>query len=162
MRWFAAGAIVLAALSWDLSKRQTQPHPFAATSITRGDQLTDAVIEWREIPVGTFTIPDLTGTSASVDIAGGDPITESIISRVAPLPEGWWSIPIDLPVGTPPGAVVRVVMPDGQGVAGIVTQSAVSDSFGTVGPGVVGFPAVAVDAVARLAVLGDLVVLVEP
>lgn len=162
LRWFAAVAIVLAALAWDVSKRQTQPHPFAAVRIARGDQLTDAAIEWRNVAAGTFTIPDLTGTSASVDIASGDPITASVLSHATSLPDGWWSVPVDLPIGTPPGASVRVVLPDGQGVTGVVTQPAVRDSFGSVERGAVGFPAAVADAIARLGALGDLVILVEP
>jgi len=161
LRWFAAGAIVLAAIAWDLSKRQTQPYPFASGTITSGDPFTDDVVEWRDVPVGIFTVPDLAGTSARVDLAPGTPITESVVSRLAPLPTGWWSIPVDLPVGTAPGLAVRVVMPDGRGIAGVVIRPAIRDTFGSVEPGVVGFPPEAADAVARLAARGELVVLVE-
>lgn len=124
--------------------------------------MSEAAIEWRDVPLGIFAVPELSGTSASVDITRGDPITESVVSEGAPLPEGWWSVPIDLPVGTPPGTPVRVVLPDGTGVGGIVTQAAVSDAFGSVESGVVGFPETVAGIVAQLAAIGDLVVLVEP
>jgi hypothetical protein len=161
LRWFAAGAIVLAAVSWDLSKRQTEPYPFASATIASGEPLTDDTVEWRAVPVGVFAVPDLAGTSARVDIDAGTPITESVLSRIAPLPVGWWSVPVDIPVGTAPGLAVRVVLPDGRGIAGVVIQPAVRDAFGSLEPGVVGFPPEVADDVARLAAGGELVVLVE-
>ena len=161
LRWFAAGAIILAAASWDLSKRQTDPYPFASEAIARGERITVDSVEWRDVPSGLFTVPDLAGTSAMVDIVRGTPITESVVSRASPLPPGWWSIPIDLPVGTAPGLAVRVVTLDGRGITGVVVQPAVRDSFGSVEPGVVGFPPEFADVVARLSANGDLVVLVE-
>ncbi|VAV91468.1 hypothetical protein MNBD_ACTINO01-1548 [hydrothermal vent metagenome] len=161
LRWFAAGAILLAALSWDLSKRQTEPYPFAAQTITRGEPLGDDNIEWREVRVGVFPVVDLTDASARVDIIGGTPICASVISRAVPLPSGWWSIPIDLPAGTPEGAAVRVLAPDGQAIIGIVVRPATRDTFGSVEAGTVGFPPASADTVARMLARGDLVVLVE-
>ncbi len=161
LRWFAAGAILLAALAWDLSKRQTEPYPFASQTITRGEALSDDNVEWRDVRVGVFPSIDLTDASARVDIIGGTPISTSVISRVAPLPEGWWSIQIDLPVGTPEGSAVRVLAPDGQAIIGLVVRPPTRDTFGSVEAGTVGFPPTNADTVARMLASGDLVVLVE-
>ncbi|MCL1597869.1 MAG: SAF domain-containing protein [Actinomycetia bacterium] len=161
LRWFAAGAILVAALSWDLSKRQTEPYPFASQTITRGEHLNDGNVEWRDMPAGLFPILDLADASARVDIVDGTPIFEAVVSRSAPLPSGWWSIPIDLPVGTPEGSAVRVLAPDGQAITGIIVRPAMRDTFGSVEAGAVAFPPQHADTVARMVAGGGLVVLVE-
>ena len=162
LRWIAAGSIVLAALAWDLSKRQSEPFPFAASIIASGTPITDDLIEWRDLPEGAIAAPILSGVSAVADIDAGDPITRSVLSHTLPLPDGWWSIPIDIPDGIPVGAAIRVVLPDGSAATGVVTQPASNDGFGVPSPGTVGFPQTVADTVARLAATGSLVILVEP
>lgn len=161
LRWFAAGAIILAAVSWDLSKRQTEPHPFASQAIMRGEPLSDDNVEWRDVPIGVFAVVDLSDVSARVDIDPGTPISEAVVSRAAPLPSGWWSVPIDLPVGTPEGVAVRVLAPDGKAITGIVVRPPIRDSFGSVEAGTVGFAPSDADTVAQMLTIGGLVVLVE-
>lgn len=162
LRWFAAGAIVLGALAWDLSKRQSESFPFAATSIAAGTVITEELIEWTPVPQGSIPEPRLEGASATTDIDAGDPLTGSVLSHTTPLPEGWWSIPIDIPNGIPIGAAIRVVLPDGSAATGVVTQPASNDGFGVPSPGTVGFPQAIADIVAQLASTGSLVILVEP
>lgn len=162
LRWIAAGAIVLAALVWDLSKRQSESFPFAATAILAGTAITEDLIEWRPLPEGSVPVPLLSGVSATADIDAGDPLIRSVLSQTAQLPEGWWSIPIDIPYGIPVGAAIRVVLPDGSAATGVVTQPASSDGFGVPSPGTVGFPAAVADTVAQLVSVGDVVILVEP
>jgi len=149
LRWFAAGAVVLAALAWDVSERQSEPFPFASTAISAGTAITEDLIEWRQLP------------EATADINAGDPITRSVLSRTEPLPDGWWSIPIEIPNGVPVGATIRVVFPDGRAATGVVTQPASSDGFGVPSPGTVGFPQEVADIVAQLAATDSLVILVE-
>ncbi len=161
LRWFAAGAIVVAALAWDLSGRATVPHPYAARDIAVGDVLTDDVIEWRSVPADAFDVPDLTGAAARVAIPAGTPIVEAVVARGEMLPAGWWTVPLDVPTGTTPGTAVRVVAPDGSAVTGMVVRPAVRDGFGVTEPATVGFPPQVADLVARLAATVDLVVLVE-
>ena len=84
-----------------------------------------------------------------------------MLSRTAPLPDGWWSIPIGIPNGVPIGATIRVVFPDGRAATGVVTHPASSDGFGVPSPGTVGFPEEVADMVAQLASTGSLVILVE-
>ena len=162
LRWIAAGAIVLAALVWDLSKRQSESFPFAATAILAGTAITEDLIEWRPLPEGSVPVPLLSGVSATADIDAGDPLTRSVLSQTSQLPEGWWSIPIDIPYGIPVGAAIRVVLPDGSAATGVVTQPASNDGFGVPSPGTVGFPAAVADTVAQLVSVGDVVILVEP
>lgn len=162
LRWFAAGTIVLAALAWDLSKRQSESFPFAATTISAGAAITDDLIDWKPVPAGSIPVPVLAGASATADIDAGDPLTRSVLSRTQQLPQGWWSIPVEIPSGIPVGAAIRVILPDGSAAAGIVTQPSSNDGFGVPSPGTVGFPESVADAVARLASTGSLVILVEP
>jgi hypothetical protein len=161
LRWFAAGAIVLAALAWDVSERQSESFPFASTTISAGTAITEDLIEWRQVPEGAIPEPYLLGASATADINAGDPITRSVLSRTEPLPDGWWSIPIEIPNGVPIGATIRVVFPDGRAATGVVTQPASSDGFGVPSPGAVGFPQEVADIVAQLAATDSLVILVE-
>jgi hypothetical protein len=149
-------------LGWDLSKRQSEPFPFAASAIASGTPISDDLIEWRTLPEGSIPVPLLAGVSAVADIDAGDPLIRSVLSHTLPLPDGWWSIPIDIPSGIPVGAAIRVVLPDGTAATGVVTQPATSDGFGVPSPGTVGFPQTVADTVARLAATGSLVILVEP
>ena len=162
LRWFAAAAIIVAALAWDLSGRQSEPFPFAATPIPAGTQITDDLIEWKPLPEGSLPAPPLAGVTATAAIDAGDPLTRSVLSQTPKLPDGWWSIPIDIPNGLPVGAAIRVVLPDGSAASGIVTHPASSDGFGVPTPGSVGFPESIADTVARVASAGDVVILVEP
>ena len=162
LRWFAAVAIILAALAWDLSKRQSESFPFAAAPIPAGTAITDDLIEWRLVAEGSIPAPVLSGVTATGDIDAGDPLTRSVLSQTPQLPDGWWSIPIDIPNGTPVGATIRVILPDGSAATGVVTQPASSDGFGVPSPGSVGFPQSIADTVARIASTGQLVLLVEP
>ena len=161
LRWFAAGAIVLAALAWDVSERKSESFPFASTEISAGTAITEDLIEWRQVPEGAIPGPYLLGASATTDINAGDPITRSVLSRTEPLPDGWWSIPIEIPNGVPIGAIIRVVFPDGRAATGVVTSPASSDGFGVPSPGTVGFPQDVADIVAQLAATDSLVILVE-
>jgi len=162
LRWLAAGAIVVAALAWDVAKSQSEPFPFASVAIGSGTAITADLITWKPVPDGAIPVPLLAGATATANIDAGDPLTRSVIAQGSPLPEGWWSVPIDIPAGIPVGASIRVVLPDGEAATGVVTEPASSDGYGVPSPGTVGFPQQVADTVARLAATGNLVVLVEP
>lgn len=162
LRWFAALSLVVAALVWDVSGRSTEPFPFAATDLARGEAITEANIEWRPVPVGELAMPDLQGVSASTEIRAGDPIVVSLVTAIPPLPPNWWTVGIPLPFGVPTGAEVRLVFFDGSATSGIVIQPATEDSLGLVSDGLVAVPGEVADSVALAAANGDLVVLIEP
>lgn len=154
--------MILAALIWDLSGGTTEQYPFAATDLARGSSISEDTVEWKQVPTGIFAIPDLSQATASIDIARGDPITQSALSPPSSIPAGWWSVAIDLPEGVNRGATVRVVLPDGSGVSGVVVQQATDDTFGSLGSAAVAFPGGVAEIVAGLAALNDLIVLIEP
>ncbi len=162
LRWLAAGSIILAALAWDVAKNQSEPFPFAAVAISAGTVISDDLVDWKSVPEGSIPFPVLDGTTATADIDAGDPLTRSVVAQSPPLPTEWWSVPIEIPTGTPVGAGIRVVLPNGDAAMGIVTEPASSDGYGVPSPGTVGFPPQVADIVARLAATGNLVVLVEP
>lgn len=162
LRWLAAAALVVAAIGWDLSARATAPFPFAAEPIPPGTAITEDLVEWRDLPVGTFPLPELASALwAAHRIDAGDPIVPSLTTGSAAIPEGWWAVPMRIPPGLARGAAVRLLLPTGSTVPGVVAVPASDDVFS----GPTGAVAVAegdLRTVATAAV-GDLVtVLVEP
>ena len=60
VRWVIAVLIVVAALLWELSEQVTEPFPFAARSIARGEPIASEAIEWRKLPRGSLPRIDVT------------------------------------------------------------------------------------------------------
>lgn len=162
LRWAGAVALVLAALAWDVSARATEPFPFAARTIQRGEVIDDTAIEWKHAPVGLLRMPDLGGATAAVTIDKGEPISSSALRFTAPVPEGWWTVALDLPPAVLPGTRVRIVLGGGEGVSGVVVEASREDSFGLRSAGLVAVPAQASDAVGFAAGAGQIVILFEP
>ncbi|GMQ93591.1 MAG: hypothetical protein BMS9Abin12_1070 [Acidimicrobiia bacterium] len=158
----AAASLVVAAFAWDASERATEPFPFAAVDLIRGQAITSEQIVWRAIPTGSLMMPNLTSVSALISINAGDPIVPSLVSSAPPLPPESWAVPISLPLGTGPGMLVKLVFVDGSATTGIVIQPASEDSFGLVSDGLVAVQGAIADSVALAASNGDLVVLIEP
>lgn len=162
LKWAAVTILVIVAFAWDASERATEPFPFAARTIARGQVLEPDDIEWRDVPSGTLSLPGLTEVSAAVAIVAGDPIVPSLLAPKSSLPRGWWAVPMALPLGTTQGMRVRLVFVDGTSVEGTVVQPAEEDSLGLASDGLVAVDGVSADAVALAAANGDLVVLFEP
>jgi len=162
LRWMAAVSLVVAAFAWDASERATEPFPFAAVDLIRGQAITSEQIVWRAVPTGSLMMPSLTGVSPLVPINAGDPIVPSLVSSTPPLPPGSWAVPVSLPLGTGPGMLVKLVFVDGTAATGIVIRPATEDSLGLVSDGLVAVQGEMADSVALAASNGDLVVLIEP
>lgn len=162
LRWALAALIVIAAILWELSDRATEPVPFASVPITRGEAITQDHIEWRDIRIGTFEPADLAHATALADIRQGDPLTSSVAGTGPPIPEGWWSVPADLPPGVPAGSAVRLTTSDGSSVDGVIAIAASTDQFGIAVPGTVAVPEYAVDVVAGASASGGLLIVVAP
>lgn len=162
LRWFAATALIIAALVWDISERATEPFPFAATDLVRGQLITPEDVQWRPVPVGSLTLPPLEGSIAAVAIISGDPIVASLVSTAAAPPLNSWAVPVPLPIGAAPGTPVSLVFADGTDVYGTVIQPATEDSLGFTTDGLVAVEEGAANAVALAAANGELVVLIQP
>ncbi len=162
LRWAGAAALVIGALAWDVSARATEPFPFAAETILRGERLDEAAIEWRASPAGLLSLPDLEGAIAAVTILPGEPISASALRYTADVPPGWWTVALDLPPAVLPGTHVRIVLGGGEGVSGVVVEPSREDSFGLRSAGLVAVPPQAADAVGFAAGAGQIVILFEP
>lgn len=162
LRWIAAASLVLAALVWDVSKRATEPFPFAARNLTRGQLLTPEDVEWRSVPVDSLSLPDLAGASASTLIRAGDPIVPSLVTVAPPIPPDSWAVPVPLPLGAGAGMSVRLVFADGSATSGIVVQPATEDALGLISEGLVAVGGDVAHIVALASANGDLIVLIEP
>lgn len=154
--------LVAAALVWDLSERATEPFPFAAMDLARGQPITPDEVQWRQVPVGSLEFPPLEGAVAAVAIASGDPLVTSLVSAAAAAPSNSWAVPVPLPIGAVPGAAVSLVFADGTDVEGTIIQPATEDSLGFTSHGLVAVEEAAANAVALAAANGDLVVLIQP
>jgi hypothetical protein len=167
LRWAGAAALVIAALAWDVSARATEPFPFAARTIQRGEPLDDSAIEWKSAPSGLLPRPNLegataAGATAAVTIGRGEPISASALRFTAAVPAGWWTVALDLPPAVLSGTHVRIVLGGGEGVSGIVVEPSREDSFGLRSSGLVAVPSQAADAVGLAAGSGQIVILFEP
>lgn len=161
LRWFAATAIVVAALAWDLSGRSTAPVPVAARPIERGQPITVDDVRWTEMPAGAIAVPVLDDRRAAVDIREGDPITASVTSGPATVPDDWWAVPMEVPLGLPEGSQVRLLLPSGRSVDGIVAAAATEDVFSG-STGAVAVAAGDLDEVARAAAAGAVSLAIRP
>lgn len=162
LRWSAAAILLVAAVVWDLSERATEPFPFAATDLSRGQPIEPDDIQWRDVPVGSMTRPQLGDPVAAVAIAEGDPIVRSLLAVAVAPPLNGWAVPIPLPVGAVAGTPVSLVFADGTDVEGTIIRSATEDSLGFKTDGLVMVEDGDANAVALAAANGDLVVLIRP
>ncbi len=153
---------MIAAFLWDVSERATEPFPFAAIELARGQTITGDDVEWRQVPVGSLVLPNLVGATAAVAIRSGDPITTSLLSAETSLGANSWAVPVSLPVGATRGTSVKLVFADGSDVVGVVTEPATADPLGFDSTGLVAVTGEAANAVAIAAANGDLVVLIAP
>jgi len=162
LRWFAAAALIVAALTWDLSERATEPFPFAATDLNRGQTISPDDVEWRQVPAGSLLLPPLENATAAVAIIAGDPLVASMLLASSAVPLNSWAVPVPLPIGAVPGTSVNLVFSDGTDVPGVIIQPATEDSLGFISEGLVAVEDIAANAVALAAANGDLVVLIRP
>ena len=162
LRWLAAGALVAAALGWEISDRRTESFPFAAHDLERGRPIEADDIEWRYVPSDLLSAPALEDGWLVQSVRAGDPITAAVVTPDDPVPGDWWSIPMPLPPGVAPGSRVRLVLDDGRSMDGIVAIEAHEDAFGLQGAGAVAVPPESADAVARAAAASAVTVLLRP
>lgn len=153
---------MLGALVWDFTERATEPFPFAAIDLERGQPIAPESIVWRQVPRGSLRLPSLDGSTAANAIEAGDPIVRSLVTGATPLPPNTWAVPVPLPLGAGPGTVVNLVFADGTDVSGTIVQPASEDSLGYTSDGLVAVQGSAANAVALAAANGDLVVLIRP
>jgi hypothetical protein len=98
----------------DLRPEPTVRQPYAAVDLVAGTPLDESMIEWRSIPDGLIPLfPDPEGIILH-PVAAGEPLVPSLVSagRIA-VPDGWWTMEVQLPPGSFPGQGVQlIVLPD--------------------------------------------------
>ena len=145
----------------DASEGATAPFPFASAAVRAGEAIVD--VEWRQVPVGLLPEPTLDGAVAGRDLEQGEPILPSALRRDRAVPEGWWAVPLALPVTTAPGsAVLLVMLAPLRSVRGVAVRGGGEGAFGTPEAGLVAIPEQDAVNVAASAARGELTVLVEP
>lgn len=164
LRWAAAATLVIGAFLWDLRGTPSVPHPFAADEIAAGSPLGEADVVWRSLPRGAFPIPDLAAAVTAVDLSPGDPISAAVLTGAAPIPEGWWAIPLDVSDRAGPGdRVLLVVVDPPMTLSGIVVESASGDAMSlSRRPALVAVPATDAAVVAAAGAAGLLVTAIRP
>lgn len=162
LRWVAAVLLVGAALGWDISRRATELTPFAARTINRGEIIQADAITWKPAPVGLLRSGAVPMGAALITISAGEPITPDMIATGGNVPDGWWTVPMEIPPTVTKGSQVRVVLADGFGFTGVVVEPSRDDTFGVRSLGLVAVAGEVADAVAMAAATGQLVVLFEP
>ena len=163
LRWIGGVALVLAAAALDLSGRATEPRPFAAVAITRGEAVTAEVIEWRDVPVGLLPSVDLVDARAGRPIAEGEPLVPSALGGDSQIPDGWWAVPMILPEGVAAGTVVRLVtLEPSATVDGIVVSVSDGGAFSAEVTGLVAVPEAMAAVVANNTLNATLTVMFTP
>lgn len=120
LRWFLAVSVLAAAVVLEVRPDRTVPHPFTIEPIGVGELIDESVVMWRDVPAGLLHPVSLPSTasrpfeSGEPVLAGADPSSGSETG----IPEGWWALEVDIPLGARAGMSVKVVTPIGsaQGV----------------------------------------------
>jgi hypothetical protein len=114
LRWAAAAILIVSAAWMDLRPEPVVSQPFAAVDLITGTQLDQTMIEWRSIPAGL--LPPLPNPEGIVlhEVAAGEPLVPSLVSAERiPVPDGWWTMEVQLPPGSFPGQQMQlIVLPD--------------------------------------------------
>ncbi len=164
LRWALAALIVAFATIAELRGEATVAHPFVAARVDAGRPVEASALEWRRVPPGLLPAADPDGGVATRSLHPGEPLLPSSLGAAAAAPAGWWSVPLEVPRGAPPGAEVMVVVVTVDGVPeapvpGLVMSAGGADPFGAPVPGLVAVPGERAGAVAAAAVSGQAVVL---
>jgi hypothetical protein len=174
--WFArppylrrvGAALLIVIAAWiDLRPSSAIPYPFAATDIAAGTSVSEAAIEWHDVPSGVLPPAPLLEGTVRYSIGQGEPITASALSADRPeLPDGWWALLTTMPDDVVPGQQVQLVVTGAtpRSYPGIVIEPPPpADPLAYEDPiGLVAVPANSAVAVAAAAAQGEITVLVGP
>jgi len=117
-RWAAAILLVGGSLYFELRPTPSVRHPFAATALPAGVEMTDRNVSWREVPVGVLPETMVEGFLL-VDVEAGQPIVPAMLGTAPSIPSGWWGLSVPVPEASLPGSEVRLVV-DVRGVPRVV------------------------------------------
>jgi hypothetical protein len=164
LRWAAAVLLVIGALLWDLRGEPTVLHPYLTRAVAAGETIGEDDLEWREIPAGILPVVDLDTPVAGVDLAAGLPVMDAALRRPVTVPEGWWSVPVQVDAAAGAGdRVLLVVTEPPATVTGLVVSPQRGDPYSLdFRPASVAVPGESAPLVAAAAARGVLVAAVRP
>ncbi len=162
IRRAAAAVLIVGALVWDLRGTPMVDYPFTVRAVPQGDPI-EGALEWRSIPAGVLPDP-ASGGHARVDLERGVPVLAAMTEAPPPIPDGWWSVPIDDAGHVAAGDTVMLVSSDPPlRVAGLVVTRQRGDRFGgDYAPALIAVPEVDAPTVATASARGALVIAVRP
>lgn len=111
LRWLLAASVLTVGLILELTPERTVPHPFAVEPVSIGEMIDESVVVWRDVPADLLHPVSLPVTasrpieSGEPVLAGADPSRETETG----IPEGWWALEVDVPLGARAGMSVKVV-----------------------------------------------------
>lgn len=122
-KWIVVGLVSCIALWVEIRPDPMVDHPFATTEIAPGEPVGAHNTELKRVSSDLFE-PTSPGQVALRRIPSGSPIISSVVGEPeAAIPEGWWTITVEVPPGAAVGDRVRIVLlDDGATVEGIVTS----------------------------------------
>lgn len=125
-----AALILLAALAWDLWPEATEAYPVAAVDLAAGDTVDEAAVRHEPLPRGLLPQP-ARGSVVLVAVPAGTPLVPGLVGEVV-VPDGWWTVSVDVPDGAVAGSDVRVAITSvGGAEAVLVPGIVVSGPTGT-------------------------------
>ena len=132
LRWIIAASLVGLGLINGVAEEDTERYPFATRAIETGTDIADA-IEWRTVPAGLLPAwQDPVAGAAAREVPAGHPLLPGAGGEEV-IPNGWWSIPVSLPVAATPGTPLRLLDSfTGEIVDGILATAGTDDGFDTV------------------------------
>lgn len=137
VKWIAVGLISCVALWLEIRPDPMVDHPFATAEIAPGEAIGPQNTDLERVPSDLFDPPS-SGQVALRRIPAGSPIMSSVVGEPqAVIPEGWWTVAMEVPPGAAVGDRVRVVVLDTvETVEGIVTSVTSDDPFASLRGGV--------------------------
>lgn len=102
---------MLVVLWGQFSGPDTQSHPFARIQIAPGQDITEDLVEYRQVPTGLLQ-PVTLPSPASFALEAGDPILPSHLGEEVAIPENWWALEVSVPSPTQPGTRVQLIATD--------------------------------------------------
>lgn len=164
LRWAAAVFLIVGTAAWDLRSEPTGLHPFLVGPVSAGDPIEKVDIEWREVPVGLVTTPDLSHPVAAIDLLPGEPLLDSMLRGPVVIPDGWWGVPVAIGANAGTGdEVLLVVVDPPTTVIGIVVTTQRGDPYSLdYQPASVAVPANVAPLIAAASAHGTLVAAVRP
>jgi len=110
LRRTAAVLILVGAVAWEVRPVPTELRPYLAIAVEAGTEVTEDLVEWREVAAGVIPEPAELSGHFVASLPAGIPLFAGLAAPEPTIPDGWWALEVPIPTGTPPGSRVRLVV----------------------------------------------------